>query len=128
MKRDTRDTILRALLADDEDRHELYHRSAVFKAGAEVAVELLDAALVGIAERAREADAAIEAARVATDSLTMRTPYVGNGAEGARRSAQIDREELDAYSPDDPQRTKIEQSAARWDQQAEMLDAFDPPT
>lgn len=48
--------------------------------------------------------------------------YVGAGADGARRSAQIDRDELDTLTTDDPRRPGLEESAARWDRQAERLD------
>lgn len=52
-----------------------------------------------------------------------RQPYVGAGADGARRSAQIDRDELDTLDRDDPRRPLIEESATRWDRQAEELEA-----
>ena len=48
-----------------------------------------------------------------------RNPYVGSGADGARRSAQIDREELDLLSRDDPRREATEASIERWERQAE---------
>lgn len=70
MKADTRDTILRALLADNEERHELYHHSPVFRAGARLAVELLDSTLDGIASRAHDADEQIDAATRAVAAAT----------------------------------------------------------
>lgn len=48
-----------------------------------------------------------------------RNPYVGSGADGARRSAQIDREELALLSRDDPRRETLEASIERWERQAE---------
>lgn len=47
-----------------------------------------------------------------------RRPYVGKGADGARRSAVIDREEMDCIAPDDPRRQSLAESAAAWDAQA----------
>lgn len=49
-----------------------------------------------------------------------RNPYVGSGADGARRSANIDRDELDTLDLDDPRREAIEESASRWERQAEQ--------
>jgi hypothetical protein len=51
-----------------------------------------------------------------------RWPYVGEGADGARRSAQIDREEADTLPWDDPRRVTLQMSAARWNQQAAELE------
>jgi len=51
-----------------------------------------------------------------------RTPYVGNGADGAWRSAQIDREEADVHDMGDPRRDELIASARRWEAQAEELD------
>ncbi|HSE44883.1 MAG TPA: hypothetical protein VLA89_06100 [Gemmatimonadales bacterium] len=48
-----------------------------------------------------------------------RNPYVGSGADGARRSANIDRDELDTLDTDDPRREAIEESIRRWEDQAE---------
>ncbi len=53
---------------------------------------------------------------------THRIPYVGDGADGARRSAQIDLEEADGLDQHDPRRDALLASAARWDQQADDLD------
>jgi hypothetical protein len=51
-----------------------------------------------------------------------RHPYVGEGADGARRSAQIDREEADGLAADDPRRAGLLESAARWEQQADAIE------
>jgi hypothetical protein len=51
--------------------------------------------------------------------MTVRTPYVGEGAGGARRSAQIDREEADTLDPDDPRRDQLLASAEEWERQAD---------
>jgi hypothetical protein len=51
-----------------------------------------------------------------------RDPYVGEGADGARRSAQIDREEADQLEPGTTQYDYVLASAERWDQQARDLD------
>jgi len=48
-----------------------------------------------------------------------REPYVGDGADGCRRSAQIDREEADGYDHDDDRRAAALVSAAAWELQAE---------
>ncbi len=50
-----------------------------------------------------------------------RNPYVGDGADGARRSAQIDLEEADCL-PTGDQRDTCLLSAERWIMQAEELD------
>jgi len=47
-----------------------------------------------------------------------RRPYVGEGADGARRSAQIDREELELLDRLDPRRDELTASADEWDRQA----------
>lgn len=52
-------------------------------------------------------------------ALGWRNPYVGSGADGARRSANIDRDELDTLDTDDPRREAIEESIERWEKQAE---------
>jgi hypothetical protein len=54
---------------------------------------------------------------VATD----RIPYVGEGADGARRSAEIDRSEADGLDPG-PRRDEVLASAAEWDRIADRLD------
>jgi hypothetical protein len=51
----------------------------------------------------------------------VRSPYVGEGADGARRSANIDRSEADLYDPG-PDRDRCLASAERWEDQARMLD------
>ena len=60
-------------------------------------------------------------ARVADSPTTDRDPYVGSGADGARRSAQIDREEADCL-PIGEARDRCLVSAERWDRQAEHLE------
>lgn len=52
-----------------------------------------------------------------------RNPYVGAGADGARRSAQIDREERDTLDAADPRHGVLEQGARRWEEQAASLEA-----
>ena len=56
-----------------------------------------------------------------------RNPYVGSGADGARRSADIDRDELDILDTDDPRREAIKDSIERWEQQARDEDAEPGP-
>lgn len=53
---------------------------------------------------------------------THRRPYVGEGADGARRSAEIDRSEADGFDRDDPWRDERLASAEQWDAQAVDLD------
>lgn len=62
-----------------------------------------------------------EAARKAAGH---RIPYVGDGADGARRSAQIDREEADGMDPGEDRDARLA-SADRWDAQAAQLEATD---
>jgi hypothetical protein len=45
-------------------------------------------------------------------------PYVGAGRDGCLRSAQIDREEADGLSQDDPRRPDLIASAEQWEAQA----------
>lgn len=52
-----------------------------------------------------------------------RLPYVGDGADGARRSAQIDREESHTLDRSDPGVERLEESAVRWERQAERLES-----
>lgn len=52
----------------------------------------------------------------------MRNPYVGEGADGARRSAAIDRSEADGLDPG-PYRDAVLASVARWEDQAAELEA-----
>jgi len=54
--------------------------------------------------------------------MSDRNPYVGDGADGARRSAAIDRSEADGYDYDDPRRAECLASAARWEGQAARLE------
>lgn len=53
--------------------------------------------------------------------LAGRRPYVGTGADGARRSAQIDREEADSL-PRGRRRGYLEQRASAWDRLADELE------
>ena len=59
-----------------------------------------------------------------TDQLlgsAHRRPYVGEGADGARRSAQIDRDEADVEG--NPERREaLLASAERWDRIASALE------
>ncbi len=57
--------------------------------------------------------------------MTLREPYVGEGADGARRSAQIDLEEADCLPPGEARDDAL-LSAERWVLQAERLEAGDP--
>lgn len=54
-----------------------------------------------------------------------RRPYVGQGADGARRSAEIDRNEIDTLDLNDPQQAEhanyLRASISRWEQQAAAL-------
>lgn len=50
-----------------------------------------------------------------------RDPYVGEGADGARRSAQIDREEADTFDPG-TRRTELLISADKWEWQAQRIE------
>lgn len=63
--------------------------------------------------------------------FALRTPYVGEGADGCRRSAQVDREEADTlplpgqpgHGPNaDARRDHLLASAAAWDLQAARLE------
>lgn len=51
-----------------------------------------------------------------------RIPYVGDGADGARRSAQIDLEEADCLDRMDPSHNERLLSAERWILQAERIE------
>ena len=59
---------------------------------------------------------------MSSDHRDWRSPYVGDGADGARRSATIDRDELDTLDRDDPRYDTIAESAERWDAQAKALE------
>lgn len=50
----------------------------------------------------------------------MRRPYVGSGIDGARRSAQIDREEADVETNDE-RRALLLESARQWEEQADRI-------
>jgi len=63
------------------------------------------------------------AVRLAPDHADHRDPYVGDDADGARRSAQIDREEADCLDRGTPRYDLLLASAAAWDRQADELDA-----
>jgi len=54
--------------------------------------------------------------------LWLRSPYVGHGADGARRSAQIDLDEADALPPGE-QRDRRLLSAERWILEADTIEA-----
>lgn len=54
-------------------------------------------------------------------STVNRVPYGGEGAEGCRRSAQIDREEADILDVGDPRRDQLLSSAQLWEAQAERV-------
>lgn len=56
-----------------------------------------------------------------------REPYVGTGADGARRSAEIDRNEVDTLDPffDAARITELLSSAAEWDAIAERLERME---
>lgn len=66
-------------------------------------------------------DAAVEAPPE-PEPLEDRRPYVGTGADGARRSAQIDREERDTLPAGAERRDELEESARRWEAQAERIE------
>ena len=88
-------------------------------------VSLEEAVAAGVVRPASELPATVtpeEAARRAAGH--HRIPYVGDGADGARRSAQIDREEADGLDLEDPRHTERLESAHRWDLQAEELEAL----
>lgn len=51
-----------------------------------------------------------------------RPPYVGAGANGARRSAEIDRTEAESLARGDERRDECLLSAERWIMQAERLE------
>lgn len=57
-----------------------------------------------------------------TTAPKFRVPYVGDGVDGARRSAQIDREEAELLDRDDPRRGELAGSAERWEDQAAWLE------
>lgn len=50
-----------------------------------------------------------------------RNPYVGEGEDGARRSARIDQEEAEGLAWSDPRRAELETSSERWAAQAREL-------
>lgn len=53
-------------------------------------------------------------------SAGRRNPYVGAGADGCRRSAQVDREEADTLDELNPRREVLAMSALAWELQAEL--------
>jgi hypothetical protein len=74
------------------------------------------------------AEALTHASTLAHDAVThhrFRNPYVGEGADGARRSAEIDRTEADHLDATDPRRPEVLASAEQWDAQARLLDLRD---
>lgn len=76
----------------------------------------VDAALVAGGGQLREAQR--------LDRITRR-PYVGEGADGCRRSAQIDREEADILDVADSRRAYLHGSAEAWEAQAQRMAAAD---
>lgn len=52
-----------------------------------------------------------------------RRPYVGEGIDGVRRSAVIDREEADNFRPGSESWTVRILSAMSWDQQAKEMES-----
>lgn len=52
-----------------------------------------------------------------------RHPYVGSGADGARRSAEVDRAEAHTLDRTDPRYAQLLERAADWDAQAAELEA-----
>ncbi len=62
-----------------------------------------------------------DAGRAFAGADTDRAPYVGAGSDGARRSAQIDREEADGLDPGEA-RDRCLASAEQWDRQARHLE------
>lgn len=60
--------------------------------------------------------------RVDGATARFRDPYVGDGVEGARRSAQIDRQEADTFDAGSPRWLLAMNSAANWDEQAARLE------
>lgn len=57
--------------------------------------------------------------------VRLRSPFVGDGPDGARRSAAIDLAEADE-TPFPSYRDDLLLSATRWLMQAEYLEAYDP--
>lgn len=55
------------------------------------------------------------------DADAHREPYVGEGADGCYRSAQIDREEADGLDRSDPRHDEVLASAEAWEQQAAQV-------
>jgi hypothetical protein len=62
-----------------------------------------------------------ELRRASGMSKVNRVPYVGEGADGCRRSAQIDREEADILDVLDPRLEQLHASAQLWEAQAERI-------
>ena len=58
---------------------------------------------------------------VVKEPSVLRIPYVGEGADGARRSAEVDRSEAECLPAGDD-RDRCLLSAERWTLQAEYLD------
>ena len=59
-------------------------------------------------------------------TVSQRRPYVGEGADGCSRSAQIDREEADTLDALDTRRDELYISAEAWERQAEHLERHPP--
>lgn len=56
-----------------------------------------------------------------TTSTANRTPYVGSGEDGCRRSAKIDRQEAHRLGWSDPRKDQLIESAEQWEAQAHRL-------
>lgn len=68
--------------------------------------------------------ARVRAARAAslTGGVEHRKPYIGEGADGARRSAAVDAEQADMLAWNDPAREGLHASAQRWLEQARRVE------
>lgn len=101
--------------------------------------------LDGAARDARDADPPVVDPPTAADVADDRSyaeriraggvdPWVGTGTDGARRSAQVARDEIASLVTCDPRRAELEAQAAAWDAcahvwaAAEASDALRPDT
>ena len=94
---------------------------------------LVDATGLGLIDRIDEPSGAsvgmyrdVHAAPIAwaaTLRKTDRSPYVGEGADGARRSAEIDLTEADTHPTGSERWHQLRASADRWIEQAERIEA-----
>jgi hypothetical protein len=69
----------------------------------------------------------VEARRRGWSLPWHRQPYVGDGADGARRSAEIDRTEADTLDRTAPGYGRLIASAVRWEAQAAELERLADP-